>query len=53
MTFSLGELVLFYPIERGLGLHPDVRRRRLTVSVSSRPGEERYFLLRAAKLPVV
>jgi len=52
-SFSFGELVLLYPIEMGLGLHPDVRRRRLTVSVSSRPREERYFLLRSAKLPIV
>lgn len=45
------ELVLFYPFERGLGLHEDVQTLQFRLRVSSLTLEERYFLLRTAKLP--
>ena len=53
-TFSLklSELILFYPIELGLGLHPDVRDVIVNFIFSSVSIEERYFFLRQAKIPV-
>jgi len=53
-TFSLklSELILFYPIELGLGLHPDVRDVIVNFIFSSVSVEERYFFLRQAKVPV-
>ena len=53
-TFSLklSELILFYPIELGLGLHPDVRDVIVNLIFSSVSVEERYFFLRQAKIPV-
>ena len=49
---SLSELILFYPIELGLGLHPDVRTVVVNFIFSSASIEERYFFLREAKVPV-
>ncbi len=52
-SLSLGELVLFYPIELGLGLHPDVQRVEVKFIFTSRALEEQYFLLRYFKIPVL
>lgn len=49
---TLGELVLFYPIELGLGLHPDVQRVTVNFRFESFSIEERFFTLRYAKVPV-
>lgn len=51
-VLTLGELILFYPIELGLGLHPDVRQVIVNFRFSSSSIEERYFFLRQAKIPV-
>jgi len=51
-TLTLGELILFYPIELGLGLHPDVRQVIVNFGFTSSSVEERYFFLRNAKIPV-
>jgi len=51
-SMTLGELILFYPIELGLGLHPDVRQVLINFKFSSTSIEERYFFLRQAKVPV-
>jgi len=51
-AMTLGELILFYPIELGLGLHPDVRQVGINFKFSSTSIEERYFFLRQAKVPV-
>lgn len=51
-VLSLGELILFYPIELGLGLHPDVRQVIVNFMFSTSSIEERYFFLRQAKIPV-
>jgi ribosomal protein L5 len=51
-VLSLGELILFYPIELGLGLHPDVRQVIVNFMFSANSIEERYFFLRQAKIPV-
>lgn len=50
---TLSELVLFYPIEVGLGLHPDVQRVQVRFVFSTQSIEERFFLLRSAQIPVV
>ncbi len=52
-ALSVGELVLFYPIELGLGLHPDVQRLVLNFRFTSISVEERFFLLRYTKIPVI
>lgn len=52
-ALSVGELVLFYPIELGLGLHPDVQRLVLNFRFTSISIEERFFLLRYNKIPVI
>jgi hypothetical protein len=52
-SISLGELVLFYPIELGLGLHPDVQRVEVRFIFSCLSLEEQFFLLRYFKIPVL
>ena len=52
-SFRFNELVAFPPLERGLGLHPDVHTRYLSVHARTRAYEELYFALRTAKLPVL
>ena len=51
-AIALSELILFYPIELGLGIHPDVRNVVVNFMFSSTSIEERYFFLRQAKVPV-
>ena len=51
-SVSLGELVLFYPIELGLGLHPDVQRIEVKFIFSCSSVEEQYFFLRYSKVPI-
>ena len=52
-TLTLGELILFYPIELGLGLHPDVRQVIINFMFNSTSIEERYFFFRQGKIPVL
>ena len=52
-SFSLGELVLFHPIELGLGLHPDVQRIEIKFIFNTYTIEERFFLLRTAYIPII
>jgi len=49
---NLGELFLFYPIEFGLGMHIDVQRVNINFIFESFSIEERYFILRYAKVPI-
>jgi len=49
---NLGELFLFYPIEFGLGMHIDVQRININFIFESFSIEERYFILRYAKVPI-
>ncbi len=51
-SISLGELVLFYPIELGLGLHPDVQRVEVKFIFVNPSIEEQYFFLRYYKVPI-
>ena len=48
----LTELFLFYPIELGLGLHPDVQKMRISFKFTAFSMEERFFFLRQSKIPV-
>lgn len=52
VILTLGELVLFYPIELSLGRHPDVKQVVLNFIFSTFSIEERYFLLRYSKIPI-
>ena len=50
--FRFGELVLFYPIEVGMGLHPDLSHLHRACDFSSLTVEERFFHLRAFSFPL-
>jgi hypothetical protein len=50
---TLSELVLFYPVEVGLGLHQDVQRVQVRFIFSTLSVEERFFLLRTAQVPII
>lgn len=50
---TLSELVLFYPVEVGLGLHQDVQRVQVRFLFSTLSVEERFFLLRSVQVPVI
>ena len=51
--FNLSELVLFYPIELGLGLHTDIQQLQLNRIFNTFSIEERFFILRYYKIPVL
>jgi hypothetical protein len=51
--FSLNELVLFYPIELGLGLHTDIQQLQFNIIFNTFTIEERFFILRYYKIPVL
>jgi large subunit ribosomal protein L5 len=52
LAIRLAELVLFYPIELGLGLHSDVQRVEVNLLFRSLSREEKLFLLTSSKIPV-
>lgn len=52
-SLSLNEIVLFYPVELGLGLHADVQQVIITYLFSAYSIEEQFFLLRHSKVPVL
>lgn len=52
VSFRFGELVLFYPIEAGIGLHSDLEYLQRSCSFSSFPREERYLHFQAFHFPV-
>lgn len=52
-ALTLGELILFYPIEVGLGLHPDVQRVQFQCIFSSLTIEEHFYFRRFSKIPVI
>jgi len=49
---NLGELILIYPIEFGLGMHIDVKQLTLSFNFKSFSIEERFFFIRYVKLPL-
>jgi hypothetical protein len=52
-SFRLSELPLFPQFERAFGLHPDVQSLSISISLSSRPREERLLLFRTVKFPIL
>ncbi len=52
-SISLSELPLFPPFERAFGLHPDVQTVSISISLESRPVEERLAFFRTIKLPIL
>ncbi len=52
-ALTLGELILFYPIEVGLGLHPDVQRVQFQCIFASLTVEEQFYFRRFSKIPVL
>ena len=52
-SFSLNELVMFHPIELGLGINTEVRKADLQLSFSSYNKMEQIFLLTNSKIPVI
>ncbi len=52
-SFSLMELVRFHCIEFGIGLHPDLQKLNVSFYFNSLPIEERFFLLRSNKIPII
>lgn len=52
VSFRFGELVLFYPIEVGIGLHPDFQYLQRNCKFNSITIEERLFHLRAFHFPI-
>lgn len=52
-SFRFGELVLFYPIEVGIGLHADLQNRQRTCSFNTVNIEERLFYIRVFHFPVL
>lgn len=49
--FRFGELVLFHPIEVGIGLHQDLQYLHISCVSNSYSAEERRFHLRAFQFP--
>jgi len=52
LSLQLAELVLFYPVELGLGLHSDVQRVELNLLFNTLSREEKLFVLTSSKIPV-
>lgn len=52
VSFRFGELVLFYPIEIAIGLHPDLSYLHRACNFSSLTMEERFFHLRSFAFPL-
>ena len=49
--FRFGELVLIYPLEISMGLHPDLQFMHRSTVFNTLSNEERVFLLRALQFP--
>jgi len=52
-ALHLTQLILFYPIEYSLGIHPDVQTINIKFIFSTLSIEERFFLLRYYKIPIL
>ena len=53
VALKLSELVLFYPIELGLGINAEVRQIEINFLFNTYTKEEKYFLLLANKIPFI
>jgi ribosomal protein L5 len=52
VSFALNELVMFHPIELGLGINTEVRKADFQLSFSTYNKAEQIFLLTNSKIPV-
>ena len=52
VALKLSELVLFYPVELGLGINSEVRKIEINFLFNTYTKEEKYFLLAANKIPI-
>jgi len=53
VALKLSELVLFYPVELGLGINAEVRKIEINFLFNTYTKEEKYFLLMANKVPLI
>ena len=53
ITIKISELVLFYPVELGLGINAEVRKLEINFLFNTFTPEEKYFLLMVNKIPIV
>ncbi len=51
-TLNISELVLFYPIELGLGINSEVKRLDINFIFKGMSVEEKIFLLTSNKIPI-
>ena len=51
-TLNISELVLFYPIELGLGINTEVKRLDINFIFKGISVEEKVFLLTSNKIPI-
>lgn len=51
-TLTIGELVLFYPIELGLGINSEVKRLDINFIFKGLSLEEKIFLLGSNKISI-
>ena len=52
-SFALNELVMFHPIELGLGINTEVRKADFQLSFSTYNKAEQIFLLTNSKIPII
>jgi ribosomal protein L5 len=52
LILPLTEVVLFYPIELGLGINTEVKKIELNIIFNTFSREEKIYYLRANKIPV-
>jgi large subunit ribosomal protein L5 len=51
-SFNLTEIILFYPIELGLGINTDVKKIEINFLFKNLSNEEKIFLLTSNKIPL-
>jgi hypothetical protein len=52
-SLKLSELLLFYPIELGLGINTEVKKIEISILFKKIAHEEKSFLLTANKIPLI
>lgn len=52
VILNLSELVLFYPVEIGLGVNSEVRKIDINFLLNTYTREEKYYLFLTNKLPI-
>jgi len=53
LGFPLKELVMFYPIELGLGINTEVKKADFQITFSTYNPEEQIFILTNSKIPLI